>query len=53
MKIFDPNPVLTNHALLSLALMNTVLLKKTWIKERMKKEILHRRGWKTMMKGYN
>ena len=30
-KIFDRNPVLTSRALLSLALMDAALMKKTWM----------------------
>ncbi len=52
-KIFDQNPVLTNRALLSLALIDTVLLKKTWMKERIEEEIVYRKGWETTMNRYN
>ena len=52
-KIFDWNRALTNQTLLSLALMDTFLLKKTWMKERMEEEIVQRKGWKTTMNGYN
>ncbi len=52
-KIFDWNQALTNQTLLSLALMDKFLLKKTWMKERMEEEIVQRKGWKTTMNGYN
>ena len=44
MIIFDRNPVLTNHTSLSLALMDIVLLKKTWMKEKTEEGIVHRKG---------
>ncbi len=53
MKIFDQNPVLTNQILFGLALMDTVLLKKTWMKEKIEKGIVYRKGWETIMKGDN
>ncbi len=44
---------MTNQTLLGLALMDTVLFKKTWRKQKMKEGIVHKKGLEITMKGYN
>lgn len=52
MKILDSNPGLINQTLSSLAQINTGLIKKFWMRNKME-QIVYRKSQEIIMRGYD